>query len=60
MLDVSTHCFKLIALSTKTRKFSAPSIVTTQIGKLSTVLAGIYVFQVNNRDTRKGVKYVQS
>ena len=40
MLDISTGYFKLIALSTKTRKFCAPFIITTQMRKLCTVLAG--------------------
>ena len=53
MLDILTHYFKLIVYY-----FCVSSIITTQMQKLCTVLAGIYVFQVNNRNTRKGEKYV--
>ena len=60
MLDISIDYFNLLALLTETQKICAPTIITTQMRKLCTVLAGIYVFQVNNRNTTKGVIYVQS
>ena len=58
MLDISIDYFILLALLTETQKICAPTIITTQMRKLCTVLAGIYVFQDNNRSTTKGAKYV--
>ena len=52
-------CWCWIFQHTTLNWFCAPSISTTQMRKLRTFLAGIYVFQVNNRTIGKGVKYLK-
>ena len=55
-----SSCWCWISQHTTLNWFCAPFLSTTQMRKLHTFVAGIYVFQFNNRTIRKGVKYVES